>query len=63
MENVKWQMGIDRKATALKTLQGLIWVKGYKDGTIKGQYVYFFLFLTKNSFHFKNYKICFFFYF
>lgn len=37
--SVKWQMGIDRKATPLKTLQGLIWAKAYKEGTIKGQYV------------------------
>ncbi len=26
----------DRKATPLKTLQGLIWAKGYADGTLKG---------------------------
>lgn len=37
--SVKWQMGNDRKAAPLKTLQGLIWKKGYKDATIKGQYV------------------------
>ncbi|MGV7524142.1 hypothetical protein PJM24_28980, partial [Mycobacterium kansasii] len=26
----------DRKATPLKTLQGLIWAQGYADGTLKG---------------------------
>lgn len=35
--SVKWQMSIDRKATPLKTLQGLIWAKAYREGTIKGQ--------------------------
>lgn len=39
VNSVKWQMSIDRKATPLKTLQGLIWAKAYKEGTIKGQYV------------------------
>ncbi|XP_052868481.1 enolase-phosphatase E1 isoform X2 [Anopheles cruzii] len=29
-------MSNDRKTGALKTLQGLVWAKGYKDGTIKG---------------------------
>lgn len=37
VNSVKWQMSIDRKATPLKTLQGLIWAKAYKDGSIKGQ--------------------------
>ncbi|XP_026477243.1 enolase-phosphatase E1-like [Ctenocephalides felis] len=36
VDNVKWQISLDRKTGALKTLQGLIWEKGYKDGTIKG---------------------------
>lgn len=36
VENVKWQMANDRKEAPLKNLQGLIWAKGYKDGTIKG---------------------------
>lgn len=30
-------MSADRKTASLKTLQGLIYPKGYKDGTIKGQ--------------------------
>lgn len=37
VSSVKWQMSIDRKATPLKTLQGLIWAKAYNEGTIKGQ--------------------------
>lgn len=36
VKNVEWQMSQDRKTGALKTLQGLVWAKGYKDGTIKG---------------------------
>lgn len=36
VKNVEWQMSKDRKTGALKTLQGLVWAKGYKDGTIKG---------------------------
>lgn len=36
VKNVEWQMSLDRKTGSLKTLQGLIWAKGYKDGTIKG---------------------------
>lgn len=36
VKNVEWQMSQDRKTGSLKTLQGLVWDKGYKDGTIKG---------------------------
>uniref|UniRef100_A0A7G3AHC3 Enolase-phosphatase E1 n=1 Tax=Lutzomyia longipalpis TaxID=7200 RepID=A0A7G3AHC3_LUTLO len=36
VKNVEWLMGNDRKVTPLKTLQGLIWESGYKDGSIKG---------------------------
>uniref|UniRef100_A0A2M4AS03 Enolase-phosphatase E1 n=1 Tax=Anopheles triannulatus TaxID=58253 RepID=A0A2M4AS03_9DIPT len=36
IKNVEWQMSQDRKTGSLKTLQGLVWAKGYKDGTIKG---------------------------
>lgn len=36
VKNVEWQMSLDRKTGALKTLQGLVWAQGYKDGTIKG---------------------------
>ncbi|XP_055612904.1 enolase-phosphatase E1 [Uranotaenia lowii] len=36
VKNVEWQMSSDRKVGALKTLQGLVWAQGYKDGTIKG---------------------------
>uniref|UniRef100_A0A182VXR1 Enolase-phosphatase E1 n=1 Tax=Anopheles minimus TaxID=112268 RepID=A0A182VXR1_9DIPT len=36
VKNVEWQMSQDRKTGSLKTLQGLVWAKGYKDGTIKG---------------------------
>jgi len=31
-----WLMGRDRKSTALKALQGLIWEAGYRDGTLVG---------------------------
>lgn len=37
VENVKWQMSNDRKSTPLKSLQGLIWEKGYANGDLKGQ--------------------------
>lgn len=37
VKSVEWLMSNDRKVGALKTLQGLIWEKGYKDGAIKGQ--------------------------
>ncbi|XP_058169198.1 enolase-phosphatase E1-like [Anopheles ziemanni] len=36
VKNVEWQMSQDRKTGSLKTLQGMVWAKGYKDGTIKG---------------------------
>ncbi|XP_055526472.1 enolase-phosphatase E1 isoform X2 [Wyeomyia smithii] len=36
VKNVEWQMSLDRKTGSLKTLQGLVWAKGYKDGSIKG---------------------------
>lgn len=39
VKSVEWLMSKDRKVVPLKTLQGMIWAKGYKDGTIKGQYV------------------------
>ena len=32
-----WLMSHDRKEYSLKLLQGMIWKKGYEDGTIKGQ--------------------------
>lgn len=37
VKNVEFLMNNDRKVAALKTLQGLIWEQGYKDGSIKGQ--------------------------
>ncbi|XP_059053446.1 claspin-like [Achroia grisella] len=36
VNNVKWQMSMDRKAGPLKLLQGLIWKQGYDKGEIKG---------------------------
>lgn len=33
---VEWQTSRDAKTGSLKTLQGLVWAKGYKDGSIKG---------------------------
>ena len=31
-----WLMDRDRKATGLKTLQGLVWQQGYEDGRLRG---------------------------
>lgn len=39
VQNVIWQMDIDRKAPALKQLQGHMWRQGYEAGTILGQLV------------------------
>ena len=36
-ENVKWQMGDDRKTTELKALQGLIWKDAYESKAVKGE--------------------------
>ncbi|KAI8425087.1 hypothetical protein MSG28_006947 [Choristoneura fumiferana] len=36
VSSVKWLMSSDRKAGALKQLQGLIWKQGYDNGDIKG---------------------------
>lgn len=36
INNVLWQMSTDRKTTALKQLQGHIWVDGYESGRLKG---------------------------
>lgn len=36
IRNVLWQMSTDRKTTALKQLQGHIWVDGYESGLLKG---------------------------
>jgi enolase-phosphatase E1 len=34
---VEWLIGLDRKSTGLKSLQGKIWRQGYTDGTLKSQ--------------------------
>ncbi len=34
---VEWLISIDRKSTALKSLQGKIWRQGYQDGSLKSQ--------------------------
>ncbi|KAL1461216.1 hypothetical protein WDU94_013135 [Cyamophila willieti] len=36
ISNVLWQMSLDRKTKALKTLQGHIWLDGYNDGQLVG---------------------------
>lgn len=36
IDNVLWQMCIDRKTTALKQLQGHIWKDGYESGFLRG---------------------------
>ena len=37
VDYVEWLIGIDRKSTGLKSLQGKIWRQGYRDGTLKSQ--------------------------
>ncbi len=34
---VEWLISIDRKSTALKSLQGKIWRQGYEDGSLKSR--------------------------
>lgn len=34
---VEWLIKLDRKSTALKSLQGKIWRQGYQDGSLKSQ--------------------------
>lgn len=41
VENVQWQMSWDRKAGALKGLQGEMWKVGYEKGELKGLWVDF----------------------
>ncbi|HEV7682478.1 MAG TPA: acireductone synthase [Pyrinomonadaceae bacterium] len=36
-EYVNWLMDLDRKSTALKTLQGKIWQAGYLNGRLRGE--------------------------
>jgi methionine salvage enolase-phosphatase E1 len=37
VRNIFWQMDADRKAKALKQLQGNIWKNAYEQGLVKGQ--------------------------
>ena len=37
VDNVKWQMDLDRKTTALKALQGHMWREAYKTNKVKGE--------------------------
>ncbi|KAK6999823.1 enolase-phosphatase E1 [Biomphalaria glabrata] len=37
IDNVKWQMGENRKTTELKALQGLIWKEAFESSEIKGE--------------------------
>ncbi|XP_069834187.1 enolase-phosphatase E1 isoform X2 [Dendropsophus ebraccatus] len=37
VDNVHWQMSLDRKTTALKQLQGHMWRSAYATGKIKGE--------------------------
>jgi enolase-phosphatase E1 len=34
---IEWLMDRDRKSPGLKALQGLVWQRGYRDGTLKGE--------------------------
>src|SRR5678816_3665981 len=34
---VEWLIKLDRKSTALKSLQGKIWLQGYEEGSLKSQ--------------------------
>uniref|UniRef100_A0A670KFJ7 Enolase-phosphatase E1 n=2 Tax=Podarcis muralis TaxID=64176 RepID=A0A670KFJ7_PODMU len=38
IDNVHWQMSLDRKTTALKQLQGHIWRAAYENGRLKGEF-------------------------
>lgn len=37
VDNVHWQMSLDRKTTALKQLQGHMWRAAYATGHVKGE--------------------------
>lgn len=37
VDSVNWLMDADRKCTALKQLQGHMWLGGYREGTLMGQ--------------------------
>nr|XP_013816965.1 PREDICTED: enolase-phosphatase E1 [Apteryx mantelli mantelli] len=37
VDNVRWQMSLDRKTTALKQLQGHMWRAAYATGHVKGE--------------------------
>lgn len=37
VDNVHWQMSLDRKTTALKQLQGHMWRAAYASGQVKGE--------------------------
>eukprot|EP00069_Balaena_mysticetus_P002759 bmy_16217T0 len=39
VDNVCWQMSLDRKTTALKQLQGHMWRAAFKAGSMKAEYV------------------------
>ena len=39
VDNVYWQMSLDRKTTALKQLQGHMWRAAFKAGHMKAEYV------------------------
>lgn len=36
LANLRWQMDNDRKATALKSIQGRMWKRGYESGELRG---------------------------
>ncbi|KAL7982141.1 hypothetical protein Chor_001198 [Crotalus horridus] len=40
IDNVLWQMSLDRKTTALKQLQGHMWRAAYENGCLKGDESY-----------------------
>ena len=37
VDNINWQMDLDRKTTALKSLQGHMWREAYKTNKVKGE--------------------------
>lgn len=39
VDNVCWQMSLDRKTTALKQLQGHMWRAAFAAGRVKAEYV------------------------
>uniref|UniRef100_H0WKV4 Enolase-phosphatase 1 n=1 Tax=Otolemur garnettii TaxID=30611 RepID=H0WKV4_OTOGA len=55
VDNVCWQMSVDRKTTALKQLQGHMWRGAFTAGRMKAEYVL----MLAQTFHQPQTQICF----